>query len=304
MSLAFYVPLFCALAFAAGAPAVARRAAPRSGSATLVATALTVALATDAALGVLVGARLLDAAPIATLFGWRAERPGPIPVPVPVSLVAGACLALAAVAAWTDWRVASGAARAVRAFAGSVPVGELIVVRSPVMLAHAVAGGGGRPGRIVVSDGMLRALDTDERRVLLAHERSHLRNRHDRYRRVVRLAARVNPLLRPAISAADLLLERWADEDAARAVGSRRLTARALARAALAQPTPERRYGDAGFAVQRVAARVDSLLSSAPLRGARLALLLPAALGIVASLSAAVAARDLSHLFDLLRGDG
>jgi Zn-dependent protease with chaperone function len=304
MSVVFYVPLLCALALAAGATEIARRASPKPGSVMLVAVALTVALAADVALGVLVGARLLDAAPVASLLGWRAERPDPIPVPVAVSVVAAVCLVAAAIVAWSDWRAASGAMRSVRALAGSAPVGEMIVVRSPAVLAHAVAGNRGRPDRIVVSDGMLRALDTDERRVLLAHERAHLRNRHDRYRRVIRLAARINPLLRPAIGAADLLLERWADEDAARAVGSRRLTARALARAALAGATPEPRYGHAGFAVQRVSARVDSLLDSVPSRGARLVLLLPAALGIIASLSAVVAARDLSHLFDLLRGDG
>jgi Zn-dependent protease with chaperone function len=270
----------------------------------LVAAALTVALAADAALSVLVGARLLDVAQVATLFGWRAETPHPIPVPVTVSVAAAACLALAAIAAWADWRAASRARRTVRELTAHAPVGEMIVVRSPAVLAHAVAGNGRNPGRILVSDGMIRALDTDERRVLLAHERSHLRNRHDRYRRLVRLAARINPLVRPTIGAADLLLERWADEDAARAVGSRRLTARALARAALAGAPPSASHAHASFAAQRISARVNSLLASAPSRGTRLTLLLPATLAIIASLSAALATRDLSHLFDLLRGDG
>jgi Zn-dependent protease with chaperone function len=304
MSVVFYVPLLCALALAVGAAAVARRASPKQGSAILVAAALAVALAADAALGVLVGARLLDAAPVAALLGWRAETPGPIPVPIAVSVAAAVCLAFVAIAAWTDWRAASGAMRAVRALTAHAPAGEMIVVRSPAVLAHAVAGNGRTPGRIVVSDGMLRALDTDERRVLLAHERSHLQNRHDRYRRLVRLAARINPLLRPTIGAADLLLERWADEDAARVVGSRHLTARALARAALADAAPDRRYAHAGFAAQRVSTRVESLLASVPSRGARLALVLPVALGIGASLSAVLATHELSHLFDLLRGDG
>jgi Zn-dependent protease with chaperone function len=114
--------------------------------------------------------------------------------------------------------------------------GELIVVRSPELLAHAIPGRGKVPGRILVSDSMLRALDGPERRVLLEHERSHLRHRHDRYLRLSRLAARINPLLRPSIEATDFLLERWADEDAADAVGSRRLAARALAHAAVARP--------------------------------------------------------------------
>jgi hypothetical protein len=304
MSGVFYVPLVCALALAAAATQVARRAPPKPGSAMLVAAALVVALAADAALGVLVGARLLDAAPVAALLGWRAETPGHIPVPVLVSVVAGGWLALGAIAAWSDWRRVSAAMRSVRALTRYAPAGELIIVRSPAVLAHAVAGNGGSPGRIVVSDGILRALDTDERRVLLAHERSHLHNRHDRYRRLVRLAARINPLLRPTIGAADLLLERWADEDAACAVGSRRLTARALARAALADAPAGAPPAHASFAAQRVSARVESLLASAPSRATRVALSLPAALGIIAGLSAAVATRDLAHLFDVLRGDG
>jgi Zn-dependent protease with chaperone function len=304
MSVVFYVPLVCALALAGGAGEVARRASPKAGSAMLVASALTVSVAADAALSALVGARLLDAAPVAALLGWRAETPGPIPVPIAVSVVAAACLAVVAVRAWTDWRAASGATRTVRALTAHAPAGEMIVVRSPAVLAHAVAGDRRTPGRIVVSDGMLRALDTDERRVLLAHERSHLHNRHDRYRRLARLAARINPLLRPTVGAADLLLERWADEDAARSVGSRRLTARALARAALADAAPDPRHAHAGFAAQRVSTRVEALLASVPSRGARLALVLPLALGITASLSAVLATHELSHLFDLLRGDG
>jgi hypothetical protein len=300
--LVVYLPLLCALALAAGAPQIARRLPPRPGSATLAAVALAIALATDVALGVLAGARLLDVAPLAALMHWRAERPEPIPVPVPISIAAAIVLAFAATAACIDWRRSREPRRWLRSLRDDVSVGELIVVHSPDPVAHAVPGLGKAPGRILVSDSMLRALDGAERRVLLEHERSHLRHRHDRYREISRLAARINPLLRPTIEATDFLLERWADEDAARAVGSRQLTARALAHAAVAS-APGAQHSLAGFAARRVSSRVSALMVATPARS-RLPLIVPAALAMIAALAAGLAAHDLAHLFDLLRGDG
>lgn len=177
-------------------------------------------------------------------------------------------------------------------------------MRSPELLAHAIPGRRKAAGHILVSDSMLRALDGPERRVLLEHERAHLRHRHDRYRALSRLAARINPLLRPSIEATDFLLERWADEDAARAVGSRPLAACALARAAIAVATaPSGESALAGFAAHRVTNRVIAL-AAAPTRAHHLRLLLPATLAMTAAVAAALAAHDLGHLFDVLRGDG
>jgi hypothetical protein len=99
-----YVPLLCAVALAVGAPRIAVRLPPSRGALTLVIVALAVAIAADVALGVLAAARLLDAAPLAELLHWRAERPGPIPVALPVSVAAGVALALVAVAAAVDWQ--------------------------------------------------------------------------------------------------------------------------------------------------------------------------------------------------------
>lgn len=105
--------------------------------------------------------------------------------------------------------------------------------------AYAVPGIGARPGRparpgrIAVSRGMLHSLDEDEVRALFAHERAHLTCRHHRALLAVRLAGCVNPLLLPLRSAVAFATERWADEEAARVVGDRRLTARAVGRAAL-----------------------------------------------------------------------
>lgn len=93
----------------------------------------------------------------------------------------------------------------------------------------------GRCGRIVVSTGMLRALGPGEEDVLFSHERSHLRHRHDRFLYAVDLGVAVVPLLAPMRRFVRFATERWADEDAALVVGDRRLVARAVSRAALAQ---------------------------------------------------------------------
>ncbi len=82
----------------------------------------------------------------------------------------------------------------------------------------------GLTGRIVVSTAMLRALPPDERRVLLAHEHSHLHHRRHVYTQLADLAAAVR-----------LAVERWADEDAAAASDDRVVAVRALARAGLAR---------------------------------------------------------------------
>jgi hypothetical protein len=87
-------------------------------------------------------------------------------------------------------------------------------------------------GRVVVTRGLLRALRPDERRVLLAHETSHLVHRHAWWNLAADLAAAVNPLLRPAARAVATAVERWADEDAARTVGDRHLVAATLVRVA------------------------------------------------------------------------
>jgi Peptidase family M48 len=304
MPLVDYVPLLCALALAAGAPQIARRASPRPGSATLVVVALAVALAADVALGALAVARLMDFAPLAALLHWRAERPEPNPVPVPVSIAAGVALAFVVVAAWVDWRRSREPMRWLRSLRRQASAGELIVVRSPELLAHAIPGHRKAPGRILVSDSMLRTLDGDERRVLLEHERSHLRHHHDRYRELSRLATRINPLVRPTIEATDFILERWADEDAARTVGSRQLAARALAHAAVASVPRPKQHRLAGFAAHRVASRVGALMVPTPAKGRQLPLILAATLAVIAAFAAVLSVHDVAHLFDLLRGDG
>ncbi|CAM5655324.1 hypothetical protein [Streptomyces afghaniensis 772] [Streptomyces afghaniensis] len=85
----------------------------------------------------------------------------------------------------------------------------------------------------MVTTALLERLRPAERRALFAHERVHLAARHDRFLLAVQLAARANPFLRPLRTAVAYTAERWADEEAARAIGSRRTVARAIGTAAL-----------------------------------------------------------------------
>nr|WP_202487728.1 M56 family metallopeptidase [Streptomyces sp. SID8354] len=169
---------------------------------------------------------------------------------VPYAEVAGvaaifalsAALVVCGVALRRDHRIRERAHRALEVLpAGADPV----VLPDDEPYAYAVPGTGARPGRparpgrIAVSRGMLRSLDDDERRALFAHERAHLQAGHHRYLLAVRLAGCVNPLLLPLRSAVAFSAERWADEEAAGAVGDRRLTARAVGKAALiSRPAP------------------------------------------------------------------
>ncbi|KUF14903.1 M56 family metallopeptidase [Streptomyces silvensis] len=118
--------------------------------------------------------------------------------------------------------------------------------------------------RIVVTAGLLSCLDAPERRALFAHERAHLVARHHRHLLAVQLAARANPFLRPLRTAVAYTAERWADEEAAHAVGDRRAVALAIGKAALVSqgaPAPTL----AGLAAPGpVPRRVAALLAPAP----------------------------------------
>ena len=69
---------------------------------------------------------------------------------------------------------------------------ELVVVDDASPQAFALPG---RSARIVVTKGMLRALSPIERKVLLAHERAHLRHNHHRYQLAFALAGALNPFV-------------------------------------------------------------------------------------------------------------
>lgn len=88
----------------------------------------------------------------------------------------------------------------------------------------------GRRGTVVVSRGALRMLTPDELRLVLGHERTHLRARHDLALTFADVLARTFswvPAFRQAHRQIEMLVEMQAD-DAARACGERRSLARAL----------------------------------------------------------------------------
>ncbi|MEV0239787.1 M56 family metallopeptidase [Streptomyces sp. NPDC050674] len=146
---------------------------------------------------------------------------------------------------------------------------QVAVLPDAVPYAYALppggrTGGHGRRGRVVVTTALLDGLRPAERRALFAHERAHLAARHDRHLLAVQLAARANPFLRPLRTAVAFTAERWADEEAARVVGSRRTVARAIGTAALvSRGTPSPTL--AGLAAPGpVPRRVAALLGPAP----------------------------------------
>ncbi|MDH2387773.1 M56 family metallopeptidase [Streptomyces sp. HNM0663] len=177
-------------------------------------------------------------------------------------------------ATWRHGRVRRRAAQALAGGGVSASAGGGVAVlpdRTPYAYALPGSRRARRAGRIVVTAGMLAGLDCAERSALLAHERAHLTGRHHRFLLAVQLAARANPFLRPLRTAVSYTAERWADEEAAAAVGSRRAVARAIGKAALishAAPVPVSASALAGFAVAGpVPRRVAALLAPAPAAG-------------------------------------
>lgn len=230
-----YLPLISPMVAALAARPLADRLPPRTASWLLTVLAVGLALTS---LGTLL-ALADDGLPFAAL------------------LVAG--LVGAGYSAVRQVRALRATAREARELPGD---GTLAVVTDDRADAYAV------PGRVVVSTGMLAALDAAGRRVLFAHEFAHLTGRHHVFRAVVRVASAANPLLWPLRGALCYATERWADEHAATAVGDRVATARVIGTVALAhRPRPAARMGIGGTRPGPVPRRVAALLRPPPRPG-------------------------------------
>ncbi|MEU6982120.1 M56 family metallopeptidase [Streptomyces sp. NPDC046324] len=184
---------------------------------------------------------------------------------VPYDEVAGkvaipTLIAVLASCARTAWRRHRVRHRAGRALAG-LPATSVVVLPDETPYAYALPG---RKNRVVVTTSMLATLTGPERRALFAHERAHLDACHHRFLLTVQLAARANPFLRPLRTAVTYTTERWADEEAATRIGSRRTVARAVGKAALvSRGAPSVTL--AGFAsAGPVPRRVAALMGPAP----------------------------------------
>ncbi|XQE78355.1 M56 family metallopeptidase [Streptomyces microflavus] len=264
MGVFVYLPLVLPLTALPIARLAEQHLHPRRAARLLTTVAVILASCSLVCLGLLVvvGTAQLPGNPLPD--GWSDDE---VREAVPHDAFAGkaSILALVAVTAacgFTVRRHYRFRARAHRTLAGLPGGGDLAVLPDDEPYAYALPGS---PGRVMVSTAMLTALDPAERRALLAHERAHLEGRHHRLLLATRLAGCVNPLLRPLGAALVYSTERWADEEAARVTGDRRLTARAVGKAALISRPAPRGAVVAGFAAAGpVPRRVAALLGPVP----------------------------------------
>jgi beta-lactamase regulating signal transducer with metallopeptidase domain len=253
-----------------------RKMRPRQAVVLLGAASLAVSLAAGLALSAIAVAMLASLKSVAAEGHWSASVIRAA-VPVPGWLGALATMAVGILL----WRAVVRIVAILLALArADLLCRRLRAGRGPVVMidddsadAFTVAG---LRGRVVISRRLFSRLSGDERRVLTAHELSHLYQRHHLYVHAADIAAAANPLLRQVPAAVRLGVERWADEDAATEVGDRRVAGQALARVALVRsslargtsPQRQSRMGRAGHAALgvgglQVASRVQALLQPA-----------------------------------------
>ncbi|MFI9114313.1 M56 family metallopeptidase [Streptomyces venezuelae] len=284
MGVFVFLPLVLPLTAWPVARLAEQRLHPRTATRLLAALAGVSAVCSTLCLGllVIVGTAQLPGNPLPDSWSDPDVRAA-----VPYDEIAGraaipALLAVLVSCGLAAWRQERTRRRAVAALAGLPPT-PVAVLPDRTPYAYALPGGSrsgsasasrsrsecagrGRrlPGRVVVSTGMLDGLASAERRALFAHERAHLAGRHHRHLLTVHLAARANPFLRPLRTAVSYTAERWADEEAAAEVGSRRAVARAIGTAALLAPRTPAATLPALTGAGPVPRRVAALMRPAP----------------------------------------
>ena len=130
------------------------------------------------------------------------------------SLLLAALLPGALVAAW---RRASSTAALMRIepWLGEHTGGEevtLVVLPTNTAIAYSI---GGPSPQVVISQGMLEALEPGQVNAVIHHELSHVRHRHTTLVIGIHALDHVLPMVRPSTVSLRTGLERWADEDAA-----------------------------------------------------------------------------------------
>ncbi|MFF5016694.1 M56 family metallopeptidase [Streptomyces sp. NPDC001165] len=296
MYLTVYLLLLAPAVLAAASPRLSRHLAPAAAARMLAATMAVAAVATVWGLLVLAAGGL---GRIGEVVAYTRPDPAALaaadPVPRTLGILAALLLACGLFRLTRSMWHRRREIRALADLRGLPTAGDLIVLAHDQPDAYALPG---RPQRIVVTSGMLRALPADERAVLLAHERAHLAHRHDRYSALGEMACALNPLLRGLRDQLGFALERWADEEAAQAVASRPLAARSLARAALAG-TGDGPTAALAYLRQQVTARVRALQGSRP-ESRRSAAALSASLVTVTAFALADAALALGRFLEIL----
>jgi len=226
-----YLGLLFAALFGVVGPFVARRVAPAAATWLLSIGGLISGVSGYAAMATLGLTLVGQDSSVAAQGHWSIaalRQVDPVRWPVAVAALTGVALATVRLGIVLARRVRLHRAglRASRIAAAAAE--DLIVLPDLAVEAYALPG---RPGRIFITKGMLRLLDTGERHVVIEHERSHLRHRHHLHRGAAAVASALNPLLATLPRTQEWSTERWADEDAARG------TARALVASALIKAT-------------------------------------------------------------------
>jgi hypothetical protein len=201
-----------------------------------------------------------------------AFRPGPAGLLDDLRLASvGAALVLFALLCWVLVAAFAAVLRARRRHRdlltllahGDPKVPGALVVDHPAAAAYCVPG---LRSRIVISAGTLELLDQAELAALLAHERAHLRERHDLvllpFTALLR-AFRWSAIARRAADAVALLVEMLADDHALRHRPARELATALIRVGAAGSPVPSGALA-ASTGSGEVAVRVARLLRPAP----------------------------------------
>jgi hypothetical protein len=284
------------LLFAAAAPSLGRRLPPALAARALVVGSVVVTASTMFVLAIVAFTWIGQLPEIAALGSWSTaalQHDDPIPGVAAI----GAALLLPLLGAQAA-RIIIRRCRALLAVERSCrhlsSKSSLVVVDAERADAFTTPQ---RRGRIVVTTGLLRALDPAERRVVLAHETSHLEHRHPWWVLAADLAAAVNPLLNRTACTVAYSVERWADEDAAVAVADRTFAAHTLARTALLMHRGRTTVPGTALGIMNadVPGRVQALLAPPPRRrpGAVVAL-------VALTLTCTVATAVVQHLGEQL----
>jgi beta-lactamase regulating signal transducer with metallopeptidase domain len=230
-------------AIALSAPFLVDRGRPNVVVPLLAAGSIVCALCSGLVLSLIAASAVGRIPVLAEWGGWSAEvLAETLPVPWPIGATAGVIVVI--LLARSFWRAGQilhllvQSDRLSRQLRGSGP--PIVMVDDISADAVTVAG---LKGCVVISRQLFAALGADERRMVTAHELSHLRRRHHLYVHAVDLAVAANPTLRRAAEPVRLGIERWADEDAARSSGDRVAAATALAGTALTRSSIRRHAG-------------------------------------------------------------
>ena len=254
MIVAVFLPLLASALFGLVAPGLTRRLPPAIATWLLSVGGLCAAAGFVASLAMLTSTLVGQVPVLAEQGHWSdvvLQRANPIWPPLAAAALIALCLLAVRLAVTAGRRLIALRAAHRLAAALSATGGELVVLDDVDHQAYAVPG---RPGRIVVSSGLLRALTAAERRGVLAHERAHLRHHHHVHHTAAQLAAAANPLSFALPRAVRLSSERWADESATRAC-TRAEVARALVAAARRPATGGSATGGSQPAARQPAAR-------------------------------------------------